>query len=139
MKTLDYWIDKYEKRSGETFSPHKGCKLFFLPERGFCEVAIGDDLLIIYQLSGDGKFWHDFCLCLCDALNLRAIGTICTRNIKAYFRFWGYEITDVVNLPDGQKQFFCKHKTRDWTARISPAWVNEGRPAYYVTEYLREA
>lgn len=138
MKTFDEWVAHYEKHSGEDFSPHKGCKLFFIPERGFCEIAIGDDLLIIYQLSGDARFWHDFCLCLCDVLNLRAIGTICTRNVKSYIRFWGYAITDTVHLPDGQEQYFCQHKRNDWTARLSPAWLKGGHPAYYVTEYLKE-
>ena len=136
MKTFDEWVEHYNKHSGEVFREHDGCKMFFIPDRGFCELRFCEDLLIFYQLSGDAKFWHDFGLVLCGIMGLKAMGTICTRNIKAYLRWWNYRITKEVKLKEGV-QYFAEHKEHKWKVRCSPAWNKEtGDTAYYVTEYL---
>lgn len=136
--TMDAWIKKYEKRTNEKFEPHPGFKLFYLPDRGFCEYKIDADkgLVMIYQLSGDGKFWRDYGLLLAQLTGCHHLGTICARdNIKAYIRFWGYTIDHEEHLPDGLIRYHCKQKDTGKPALCSPSWTDSatGKESYYIT------
>jgi len=133
---LDDYIQKYEKSTNEKFKPHPGFKLFYLPDRGFCEYHIDstNDIVMIYQLSGDGKFWRDYGILLAQLTNCHHLGTICSRNnIKAYIRFWGYRIDYEEQLPDGLLRYHCKQKETGNSGLCSPAWTDCGKVSYYVT------
>lgn len=135
-KTLNDWIKKYEDKTKEKFESKKGFKLFYLPERGFCEYRVENDMVMIYQLSGDGKFWRDFGLLLAQLTGCRHMGTICVRNnIKAYIRFWGYEIEQKERLPEGLVKYHCRQKETGKTAVCSPAWTDNEKnlQAYFIT------
>lgn len=136
--TLEKYIEKYEQRTGEKFEPKQGFKLFYLPDRGFCEYRVNtdDDIVMIYQLSGDGKFWRDFGLLLAQLTHCSHLGTICSRdNIKAYIRFWGYEIDREEPLPDGLVRYHCKQKNNNKPGLCSPAWTDKetGKVSYFIT------
>ena len=131
---LDEWVKLYENKTKEKFEPHPGFKLFYLPDRGFCEYRVTEDMVMIYQLSGDGKFWRDYGLLLAELTKCKKLGTICIRdNIKAYIRFWGYTIDKEEVLPDGLVRYHCKHKDTGKPGLCSPAWEDNNKVSYYVT------
>lgn len=137
MPTLNEYIKKYEQKTKEKFKPKEGFKLFYLPERGFCEIAITqkNKMLMIYQLCGDGKFWRDFALVLAQTLKIKKFGTICIRkNIEAYIRLWGFKITKKEPLNDGSFIYKAENKEGN-KARISPIRIHEdtSRISYLVT------
>lgn len=136
MKFEEY-VSHYENKTKEKFVPREGFKLFYLPDRGFCEYKIDSDkdMVMVYQLSGDAKFWHDMAIMLADMTNCHVIGTFCIRdNIKAYIRFWGYRIESEETLPDGLCRYHCKHKETGKAGLASPAWTNEkGITSYFIT------
>lgn len=132
--TLEDYIKQYEVRTKEKFVPHPGFKLFYLPDRGFCEYRVTEDLVMIYQLSGDGRFWRDYGLLLAQLTHCSHLGTICVRdNIKAYIRFWGYVVDREEELPNGLVRYHCKHKETGKAGLCSPAWEDSGKVSYYVT------
>lgn len=135
---LDEWIKKYEKKTNEKFEPHPGFKLFFLPERGFCEIKVDSEkkIVMIYQLCGDGKFWRDYGLLLAELTGCKHLGTICSRdNIKAYIRFWGYVVQKEEILEDGLKRYHCIEKNSGKKGLASPAWTDKetNKTSYYIT------
>ena len=136
--TLNEYIEKYEKRTGEKFEPKNGFKLFYLADRGFCEYKIDTDkdMVMIYQLCGDGKFWRDYGLLLAELTGCKHLGTICSRdNIKAYIRFWGYVVQKEEILEDGLKRYHCIEKNSGKKGLVSPAWTDKetNKTSYYIT------
>lgn len=134
--TLNGYIKKYEKRTKEKFEPKHGFKLFYLPDRGFCEYKITDDMVMIYQLCGDGKFWRDYGVLLAQLTGRKVIGTICIyKNIKAYIRFWGFKIVGSKNLADGLMKYYVEQKGTGKCGVCSPAWTDREKniQAYFVT------
>lgn len=142
MPALEEYIKRYEAKTKDTFRPMEGFKLFFLPERGFCEIRVcekakGDDVRMvqIYQLCGDGRFWRDFANLLAQSLGISHAGSICIRqNIKAYMRFWGFKITKKEPLNDGSFIYYGKN-SEGKLCRLSPICIHEDkkRISYLVT------
>ena len=140
MPTLEEYIKKYEEKTRDKFKPKDGFKLFYLPDRGFCEIGVTtvfdkQKMMIIYQLCGDGKFWRDFALLLAQTLKIDKLGSICIRkNIKAYIRFWGFKITKKEPLNDGSFIYYAQN-TEGKTARLSPIHIHDdtSRISYLVT------
>lgn len=131
--TLEHYIKKYEQQSKEKFKPHAGCKLLFLPNRGFCEIYISKDMAMVHQLCGDGKFWKDYIDCLCTMIGIGQAGTICTRNIKAYIRLFGFKIYYTETLSDGTNKYYISNETGK-KGQCSPAWIEkDGKICFYVT------
>ena len=141
MPTLEEYIKKYEKKTKDKFKPKNGFKLFYLPDRGFCEIgltAVHADksvMLVIYQLCGDGKFWRDYATLTAQNLNIKKIGSICIRkNVEAYIRFWGFKITKKEPLDDGSFIYYAENKDGK-TARLAPVRIHDdpSRISYFVT------
>lgn len=91
-KTLQEWLDIYSKKTGDTVVLNDPARhLFYLPERGFCQLSLDfkKSRLIIWEVCGDGKFWHDFALMEADGQGLSSMCTTTTRNIRAYLRWLG--------------------------------------------------
>lgn len=138
-KTLKDWIKFYEDKTGDSVSLLDGFQMYWLAERGFCQykIDIEGKMLIIYQVSGDAKFWHDMGEIICLANNLDYMSTICTRNINAYMRFWKWEVAEEFNV-NNQKRFICKD-VHGRKVIITHQGINDkGNPTYYVTQYLNE-
>ena len=59
VHSLEEWAELYKKKTHNDFKPHPNFRLIFFPERGFCEVAFEPkvQMVMAYQLCGDGKFW----------------------------------------------------------------------------------
>lgn len=137
MPTLEEYIARYEKKTGETFTPKAGFKLFYLPDRGFCEIAVAGHIEMVqaYQMCGDGRFWRDYITLLAQSLNIKMAGTFCIRtNVKAYARFFGYKITKKEPLPDGSFIYLAEDE-RGSHARLSPVHMHDdpNKITYLVT------
>ena len=133
-KTLEQWAEDFNKKTPEKFVRDERYELFYLPDKGFCEIAATDKMIMIHQVSGDGKFWKDFAEKVARKMNLKVCGTICIRRqIKAWIRLFGYEVAEIENLPDGLKRYHCKNKIGK-KGLLSPAYkYDSGEQAYFVT------
>lgn len=140
MKTLDDWIKTYEAKTKDKFERKPSFELFFVPDRGFAEVATDGASLYVWQLCGDGHWWIERFLEACERFNLQRIVTVETRkNIRAYIRFWGFKIDAVVTADNGAKRFYCSQKNGSDTMIASTAWQNvDGTEAYAVTWEVRK-
>ena len=134
---LFQWIAKYERKTGEKFERDARFELFFLPEKGFCEIGQLKDMLVANQCCGDLLFWRDKINSAArKAGGIKACGTWCIRKeIKAYIRLLGYRIEKIVELADGARQYICVHKDTGQMGRVSPAfkYKKSGRQAYFIT------
>lgn len=138
--TLDEWIKLYEKKTDSTFKPHPSFKLLFFPERGFCEVAFEPktEMIMAYQLCGDGRFWKRVLDSLAMVAGFKHCGAICIRHVKPYIRLFGFHISREEKLADDTCIYYCENAD-GVHARIAPAWKNEdGTYSYYVTWEVKE-
>ncbi len=140
MRTIDEYNAHYHAKTGDDPAPPQGFTLAFLPERGWCQYHLDTEahLIMIWAVSGDGRFWRDWARALGGALGYRAIVTICTRPICPYIRLWHWHIDRTETNEAGKHRFYCH--TEDGRPVIithkhtDPA----GQDAYWVTEYLTE-
>ena len=137
METFEEYIKIYEKKTKDKFVQNKACKLFYLPERGFCElmVAPNNSMITIYQVCGDGKFWKDFATLFAQILGIKKLGSICIReNILAYIRLWGYKVTKKEPLSDGSFIYYAENNEGK-KARVAPTYIydDKTRISYFVT------
>ena len=135
--TLHEWMDFYNRKNpGDPFQRTEGYAFFFVPEKGFCEVAFHEDMVVIGQLAGDARFFKEKVEEAARALGIKEGGTICIRpEILAYIRLFGYRVVHTEVLPGGMKRYRAVHrKTGKW-ARYSPGYVYDetGTIAYLVT------
>ena len=139
MKTLDEWIALYEKKTGEAFQNKEGFRLFFLPERGFCQMRVDGKLLVLSQVCGDGQFWIDHSQIMASVTGCNAVGTFAVRkNIEAFIRLGGYRVDRTEELLNGLKRYFCVHK--DGTkGQVSPYGKrDDGSVVYMVTWEVKQ-
>ena len=135
--TLYKWIDFYNRKNlQDPFQPTDGFELFYVPEKGFCEVRFLGDMVIIGQLAGDARFFKEHVDEVAARLGIREGGTLCVRKaILAYIRLFGYRIVDTEELEDGTKRYYCAHKETDKWGLASPGYTydNTGELAYLIT------
>jgi len=127
-KSLDDWIKIYNKKIPEGFKRDERFALFYLPEKGFAEVADVGKMIMVNQLCGEFKFWRWFAESLAQKLGYTHAGTICIRNIKPYIRMAGFVPYDTEKTSQGDR-YFCKDKRTGQKGQASPA----GAGTYYVT------
>ena len=133
-KTLEEWIKFYETKTKEKFVRDENYELFYLPDKGFCEIAVSDKMVVIKQLAGDGRFWKKFAEEIARKMNKKVCGSWCVRKaVRAWIRFFGFRIESVEELPDGCKRYHCKD-SQDKRGLMSPAYDNNDKhKAYFVT------
>lgn len=138
-KTLQAWIDMYEKKTGDKAVLPEGFSLYWLPNRGFAEYKIDEknNILLIYIICGDGKFWRDLGELICRLNHLKCISSILTRNIEAYIRFWRWEIVKVQNK-DEKKRFICRDQLNRFVIITYKGADDNGSPAYWVTQFINK-
>ena len=134
-KTLPEWIELYNRKTPEPFKRDERFRLFFLPDKGFCEIGNTEKMIVINQLSGDGRFWKKFAEELARENRFKMCGTWCVRKqIKAWIRLFGFTVTETENFPDGLKRFKGIDENGR-KGRMSPAY--DGKTGefknYYVT------
>lgn len=138
-KSLREWFNVYEKKTQDKVSiPSEKYKLAYLPTRGFMIYKSLINMLFIYQVCGDGKFWLDYAELLCAQMGLSAIGTICTRPLDAYLRTFGGSVLSEQDI-DGKKRYLCQDNIGRkviCTHRIMGEKTKI--PEYWVTKYLNQ-
>ena len=138
--TKEEWIKWYEEKSGDTFVMKANAALYFQAKRGIMVCRLTGDsqesMLVIDYVIGDGKFWYDFAEIIAAMWNCRCIGTICTRHIEAYIRFWDGKIVKKW-LQEGQKRFLAKDRRgRYGTLTYRGKDDNTGKDTYFAILYL---
>lgn len=133
--TLDEWIQKYNAKTPEPFKRDERYELFFLPDKGFCEVGMTKDMVVIHQLSGDARFWKEKVSDMARQIGIKMCGTWCVRKaILAYIRLFGYKIEATAELSDGLKRYYCVNKETKKHGLASPAFqFKSGEQAYFIT------
>ena len=124
-KTLDEWIALYEKKTGRVFQREEKLRLFYYPEKGFCEVGVdtNNKIVMAYQLCGDGWFWRRMLEFIAESLGFPCCGTICIRHIKPYIRFWGFTIDKTETTDDGLPRYHCIEKGTGKKRRKSASFL----------------
>ena len=121
IKTLDEWIKLYEKKTRLPYeNTDKRMVRYFFPERGFAEIGISKDMVIVGQLSGDGLFWKRVAEILAMERGITHLGCFLVREPESYLKFFGAEIEKTEDVGDNLKRYFCKFKDSDKKALISP-------------------
>ena len=122
-RTFEEWVERYNKKIPEGFKRDEKFVLFYLPDKGFCELCATDKMIVIGQVSGDGRFWKNFTENVARKLGFKACGTICGRKeFRAWIRLFGFKI-DKVDEENGLKRYYCTGKNGGW---------------YVMTEFIRE-
>lgn len=132
---LSDWINLYEQKTGEKFLPDKKFEMFYLPDKGFCEYGLSDNMIIIRQLCGDGRYWRNQAEKMARDIGITNLGTWCIRDgIEAYIRLFGYKINEKVPLSDGLHRYRCINKKTGKPGLVSPAFMRgNGVQAYFIT------
>lgn len=135
-RTLREWVEVYNKHTPEPFKRDERYNLYFLPDKGFCEIGMTGDMVFIHQLCGDGRYWFKAVTNLAQKIRASRCGTICIRpEIRAYIRLFGFKIAREEDLGDGMKRYYCKNKETGKEGLISPCfqYKDSGVQAYFVT------
>lgn len=134
MKSFEEWVEQYEKKTGVKFEPDDRATLHFDPEKGFAEVGVLKNMVIIGQLAGDAKYWKRLAEEFARKLNISHLGTWCIRNIEAYIRFFGVEIEEIEDAGGNLKRYHGRIKDTGKPALFSPRSINSaGNIVYMVT------
>lgn len=134
--TLDEWIELYNKKNPlDKYHRDGRYTLFYKPDKGFCEVLIGGDMVVIGQLCGDARYWKDAIDSAAEKAGIKHGGTINIRdNPVAYLRLFGYKVVKTEDLSDGTVRYQAVHKNTKKKGFASPAFrYKDGKQAFYVT------
>lgn len=135
-RTLEEWIARYNKKTGDSFIPDRRYKLFYFADRGFCEIRIDceKEMVVVYQLCGDIYFWRHVIEFLCQVLGYHICATYCIRPIKAYLRLLDVQIQDKEYTPIGIR-YYCREKYTGQWLMASPSTIISlgGIQEYYIT------
>lgn len=136
--TMEEWIEFYNSKTNEPFRRDNRFDLFFVPEKGFCEIGLNQPhtMYIINQLCGDAKFWKEKVDGLARDTGIMMCGTWCIRpEIYAYIRLFGYKVIQDDVLVDGKHKIVATHKKTGKKGWASPAYTYKfnGQTAYLIT------
>ena len=109
MKTLEEYIEYYNKHTGEPFKFQQGFSFFYRPEHGFCEYNVEETGVYIWQLCGDLNYWVDIAYRLCKRFKLPAITAFIVRSPKPFIRRLGFRITETEEK-NGQLRYHAVNK-----------------------------
>ncbi len=135
MKTFDEWKAFFEKKTGDTYCEPEGYETFFLPERGYIQMKVDGDMLLIYGLTGDGRYWRDFAETIARSLGMKCMASICTRKVLPYIRFWGWSV-EYEDEQDGTCRYYCRDKQGRQVILTPKHYDDNGELCYWVTQYL---
>ena len=108
QKTLAEWIKKYNQKVAEEFKRNEDYEIYYLPEKGFCELGIKENKIAVGAVCGDGKFWRDFAEEVARRMGLK-LGTVyfSRQAPKAYIRLLGFKIVEEKENSQGTKDYIC--------------------------------
>ena len=131
-RTLDEWIARYNKKIPEGFKRDEKFTLFYIPDKGFCEMTATDKMIVIGQASGDGVFWRDFAEKIARKLGLKTGGFFCRRErVLLWARLLGFTVTEA-DEENGLKRYRGTDKNGRW-AVMTECVLDNGCHAYLTT------
>lgn len=137
MKSLEEWIQRYEEKTGDEFMLPAGFQLWWLPNRGFAQMRLYEDLVIVYQLCGDIHFWYDIA-CLIAMMNgAKAVSTISTVSIRPYLRLLHFKVKQTEEK-EGKYRFLCEDMYGRKVVATYRSTDDTGADTYFVTSYMKE-
>lgn len=145
VKTLQGWIDMYEKKTKDKFAVPNGFRLMYLPERGYTinKIDVENDMVMVYSVCGDGRFWFDMAKLQASQVGINHVCSIVTRHIKPYIKFMGFEILKEWEyqgkLSHAEHRYLCQDELGRkviFTGRCYDEATKE--EDYFVTVYLNE-
>ena len=110
-KSFEQWVALYNKKVSERFERDERFELFYLPEKGFAEIADTGKIIAINQVCGELKFWRGVAEKLARKLGRTHAGTVCARPILPYMRLAGLEIILIEQTEYGDRYFFADKHT----------------------------
>lgn len=132
-KTLEEWIEFYNRKCPEPFERDERYELFYSPKYGFCEITATEKMLLVNQLCGNIKAWRKTLEEVARISNLPVIGTHFIRKIRPYIKLVGFEIRGSEETEEGLR-FYCEDFETGQKGWASPAWIMpNGKRAYCIT------
>lgn len=149
-RSLQEWIEFYERKTGDKFSVPQGYGLNYLAERGFAQMMLDDKnkMVVVYQVCGDGKFWHDYAEMCAAGAGFDCVATMCTRPIRPYIRAFGWKIekeyhylNNEANPGKVESRYLCRDGVGRPVVATLCGYEDNGNEDYWITHYLntREA
>ena len=134
-KTLGEWIKFYEKKAKVKYEPPDSrVRRYYFADKGFAEIGISKDMVIVHQLCGDVRFWKRVAEVLAMEHGINHLGTWCIRKIEPYIRFFGVEVVKEENLGEGLTRYHGKFKDTGKSAIFTPKFeAKNGNIGYLVT------
>lgn len=127
-KTFEEWVALYNRKVSSPFERDERFTLFYLPEKGFAEIADSGKIIIVNQACGELKYWRKLAENIAEQRGRSHLGTVCLRPILPYMRLAGLKIARTETTKFGTRYYF-KDKQTGQKGRASP--TNEG--SYFVT------
>lgn len=134
-KTLEEWIKIYEKKAQVKYEPpDKRVRRFYFADKGFAEICVLKDMVVVHQLCGDAKFWKNVAEVIAMEHGLNHLGTWCIRKVEPYIKFFNVEVVETENLGAGLKRYHGKFKDTGKSAIFTPNFIaKNGNIGYLVT------
>lgn len=129
------WKEFYKQKTGDEFRTRSGFRELYIPERGLCQLSVTEKLVVLEQVSGDGRFWKDVADIVSRLLGLNMAGTLLTRrNPVAYMRLFGYEVEEIEEH-GCEKRYYGRNKRTGLRCWLTPAEqeTSRGDRIYFVT------
>lgn len=128
------WKAWYERKTGLEWEENPRYRTYYFADRGLAQFAFTKDMVVLNQVSGDGRFWKQAAEILARTLCCRHLGTWCIRKIESYMRLFGYEIEYVEELDGGLKRYHCRNKATGQAGLASPSFMTKaGKLGYMIT------
>lgn len=137
--TPEEWIKWYENKTGDKFELQEGYVLHCHERRGIMSLKAKPEsgMIVVGIVAGDGRFWHDVVEVMARMNGFRCIGTICTRSVEAYIRFWRYKIRKVWDK-NGEKRYLVRNRAGCYAVLTYRGKDNKtGVDTYWVTQYMQ--
>ena len=134
-KTLDEWIELYEKKTKLKYEqPDPRTIRFYFPDRGFAEIGITKDMVVIGQISGDGIFWKQVAEVLAAERGINHLGCWLVREVEPYLKLFRIEIEKVEEKEIGFKRYYGKFKDTGKKILLTPQGkITNGNIRYIAT------
>lgn len=138
-KSLHEWMKLYTAKTSDNVDLPSGFNLYYLAERGFATIRpnISADMMCVYQVCGDARFWHDYAEMMAYGLGLNHVGTVCTRSIRPYMRCFGWTLLDE-KCENGQLRFLCQDSIGRAILITHKDIQENGEPEYWVVHYINK-
>ena len=134
-RTIDEWIELYEKKTKLKYeTPDPRTRRFYFPDRGFAEIGIASDMVVIVQTSGEGLFWKQVAEILAAERGITHLGCWVVRDIEPYIKLFGIEVEKTEEKEKGFKRYYDKFKDNGKKVLLTPQGkISNGNIRYIAT------